>query len=312
MTLVFGALTIGAILGVLALGVFVSYRVFEFADITMDGSFTLGGALTAVLLVARLNPFAATLAGVAAGAAAGAITGTIHRRLGVNKLLAGILVMTSLYSVNLRILGRSNAPLLTETSLATLAERAGRAVSGGAEWIPVFGWHVTAYDLSALIGALLAVVAVAVGLHAFFGTDLGTAMQAAGDGPLVSRALGVNVDAMVIAGLSIANALGALAGALFTQYQGFADVQMGIGMVVWGLASVVIGQALVGTRRLGYAIAGTVMGSLLFRLIVAGALRAGLDPTDLKILTAAIVIAALVAPRMIARRKPVVLASPPA
>ena len=296
MALLIGALTIGLILSLLALGVFISFRIFEFPDITADGSITLGAALAAVLLVQGVNPILATIAALLAGALAGTLTGVIHTRFGINKLLSGILVMTALYSVNLHVMGKSNVPLLSERTLASLAERAAVRVRGASTDLDVWGWSVSLRDASMLLVALLVVLAVAMLLYAFFKTNLGTAMQAAGDNPQMIRALGVNVDNMIVLGLALSNGLIAASGALLAQYQGFADVQMGIGMVVWGLASIIIGEALVGVRQLGFIITGAIFGSVLFRLLVAIALRGGLNPNDLKLVTAAFVFAALILP----------------
>jgi len=301
MTLLVGALTIGLILSLLALGVFISFRIFEFPDITADGSITLGASLTAALLVHQVHPVAATAAALVAGAIAGALTAIIHTRFAVNRLLSGILVMTALYSINLHIMGKSNVPLLSETTLATMAEHAGTALTGSANDLVVDGWSLAVRDASMLVWALVLVIAIATLLFAFFRTNLGLAMQAAGDNAQMIRALGVNVDTMLVLGLALSNGLVALSGALLAQYQGFADVQMGIGMVVWGLASIIIGEALVGVRQLGLLIAGGILGSVLFRLLVAIALRGGLNPNDLKLVTAVFVFAALVVPQ-VARR----------
>jgi putative tryptophan/tyrosine transport system permease protein len=301
MTLLVGALTIGLILSLLALGVFISFRIFEFPDITADGSITLGASLAAALLVHQVHPVAATAAALVAGAIAGALTAIIHTRFAVNRLLSGILVMTALYSINLHIMGKSNVPLLSETTLATMAERAATALTGSANDLVVAGWSLAVRDASLLVWALILVIAIAILLFAFFRTNLGLAMQAAGDNAQMIRALGVNVDTMLVLGLALSNGLVALSGALLAQYQGFADVQMGIGMVVWGLASIIIGEALVGVRQLGLLIAGGILGSVLFRLLVAIALRGGLDPNDLKLVTAVFVFAALVVPQ-VARR----------
>jgi putative tryptophan/tyrosine transport system permease protein len=294
--LLIGALTIGFILSLLALGVFISFHIFAFPDITADGSSTLGAALAAALLVKGVNPALATAAGFAGGFVAGAITGTLATKFKINGLLAGILVMTALYSVNLHIMGRSNVPLLGRSTLATYAERMGARVLGGGQTLSLWGWEVTVSDASMLVAAFLAIVVVGLVMYAFFQTNLGTAMRATGDNNQMIRALGVNDDNMIILGLAVSNGLIALAGAFLAQYQGFADVQMGIGMVVWGLASVIIGEALVGSRQLGLTITGAVMGSVLFRLLVAIALRLGLNPNDLKLITAAFVFAALVFP----------------
>ena len=308
MLLVIGAFTIGLILSLLALGVFISFRIFSFPDITTEGSITLGGAVTGVLLVAQVDPVVATGASFVAGAAAGATTGLLHTRFRINGLLAGILVMTALYSVNLHVMGKSNLPLLSERTFATMAESAAVSILGATS-ATVFGWEVAARDIAALVLAFAAATVVGTLLYVFFRTNLGTAMQAAGDNAQMIRALGVNVDTMIVLGLALSNGLVATAGGLLTQYQGFADVQMGIGMVVWGLASLIIGEALVGVRDLGFVIIGAIMGSVLFRLIVALALRGGLNPNDLKLITAVFVFVALVLPgflQKLKRRAPVV------
>lgn len=301
MTLLLGAVTIGLILSLLAMGVYVSFRIFNMPDITAEGSITLGASLAATLLVNGYGPVLATAAGCGAGAVAGSVTGVLHTKFKINALLSGILVMTALYSVNLRIMGKSNVPLLQETTLATESERLGLTLFGGADDLDVFGWAVGVRDASMLLAVFGFVVLAGLALYLFFRTNLGTAMRAAGDNPQMIRALGVSVDACLIFGLALSNGLIALAGGMLAQYQGFADVQMGIGMVVWGLASVIIGEALVGTRSVGLMIAGAVMGSVLFRLLVAIALRWGLDPNDLKLMTASFVFAALVAPPLLRR-----------
>ena len=300
MTLVIGALTIGLILSVLALGVYISFRIFDFPDITAEGSVTLGAAVAAILLVSGINPLVATTASFFAGMAAGSITGILHTKFKINGLLSGILVMTALYSVNLHVMGKSNVPLLSATTFGNYAESAAQAF-GMTGSTRLFGWEVSVRDVSILIAVVGAIVITAVVLDRFFRTHLGTAMRATGDNPQMIRALGVDVGAMVILGLAVSNGLIAVSGALLAQYQGFADVQMGIGMLVWGLASVIIGEALVGVRSLGLSIAGTIMGSVLFRSLVAMALRWGLDPNDLKLITALFVFGALVLPALLSK-----------
>ncbi len=299
MSLLIGALTIGFILSLLALGVFISFRIFSFPDITVDGSSTLGAAVAAALIVKGVNPLAATAAGFAAGFLAGAATGTLAAKFKINGLLSGILVMTALYSVNLHIMGRSNVPLLGEKTLATYAQWIGTKALGGRVSLNVGGWEVSSLDASVLVLTFVAIVLAALVLFAFFQTNLGTAMRATGDNSQMIRALGVNDGNMIVLGLAVSNGLVALAGAFLAQYQGFADVQMGIGMVVWGLASVIIGEALVGTQQLGLTICGAVVGSVLFRLLVAIALRLGLNPNDLKLITAVFVFAALILPNLL-------------
>ena len=303
MTLLLGGITIGLLLSLLAVGVLVSFRIFGLPDITTDGSITLGASIAAVLLVHQVNPVLATFAALAGGALAGATTGVIHTKFKVNALLAGILVMTALYSVNLHVMGRSNIPLMQTRTLVSMAEGVGNRFATH-ETVNVFGWPVGAADISVLIFALLFAAAAGCTLYAFFRTQLGTAMRATGDNQQMIRALGGNVERNIIMGLALSNGLVALGGALLAQYQGFADAQMGIGMVVWGLASVIIGEALTGTRSLGLTIVGTIMGSVLFRLLVAIALRWGLNPNDLKLITALFVFAALVLPGFIERFKP--------
>ena len=236
----------------------------------------------------------------------------MHTRFKINGLLAGILVATALYSVNLRVMGRSNIPLLDAWTIGTDVENVVAKVFGPVETIRVLGREARFRDLVNLAAVGLLVAALAWLLRAFLRTGLGTAMRATGDNPRMIRSLGVNVDRMIILGLMMSNALVALSGAILAQYQGFADIQMGIGMIVWGLASVILGQALIGTGGVGLSICGAVLGSLLFRLMVALALRWGLDPNDLKLITAAFVFMALVLPKVFAGRtrlRPEALAS---
>lgn len=288
--------TFGAALAFVALGVFVSYRLFRFPDITTDGAFTLGAVAATRLIVAGHDPLLATLAGAAAGAVAGVCTGTLHAALGVEPLLSGILVTTALASVSLVLLGRSNVPL---AGAATLLDR------GAAGLLPLtraLGFGEAAEEAARLAAVLAAVALAILVLWLFFRTRLGTAMRAGGDTATMARALGRRTGLLTVAGLAMANALTALSGALVAQVQGFADVQMGIGMVVWGMASLFLGAALVGPVRLGGALVSTAAGSVAFRLLVAGALRAGLHPDWLKATTAAVVLAALVVPGLLTHR----------
>jgi len=302
MTLLIGSWTVGLILALLALGVFISFRIFAFPDITADGSLTLGAAVAAALIVRGYSPWAATAASMLAGALAGGTTGVLHTRFRINGLLAGILVATALYSVNLHVMGRSNIPLLDTRTVGTDLADAVAKVTGPVETVRLLGREVRFRDAVNLAAIALLVAALAWVLRAFLRTGLGTAMRATGDNPRMIRSQGVDVGRMITLGLMISNALVALSGAILAQYQGFADIQMGIGMIVWGLASVILGQALVGTGGLGLSITGAVLGSLLFRLMVALALRGGLDPNDLKLITAAFVFAALVLPKVFSGR----------
>ena len=303
MSLLIGTFTIGFILSLLALGVFISFRIFAFPDITADGSITLGASVAATLLVHGTSPIVSSLAAFGAGMVAGACTGTLHTRFKINSLLAGILVMTALYSVNLHILGKSNVPLIYAKTLATQSERIGAKLLGGITSLDLAGWTVSVHDVSVLVAVALAVAVTSALLYWFFRTDLGMAMRATGDNVQMIRALGVNDENMIVFGLAISNGFVALSGALLAQYQGFADVGMGIGMVVWGLASVIIGEALVGTNQVGLTIVGAVMGSVLFRLLVAVALRWGLSPNDLKLITALFVFCALIVPQLLRRKR---------
>lgn len=303
MTLLLGALTIGLILSLLAMGVMVSFRIFSVPDITTDGSITLGAAVAATLITAGVPPSLATLAALAAGFVAGATTGIIHTKFRIDALLSGILVMTALYSINLRIMGRSNIPLMSNGTLASEAGVLGTKLFGG-DRVLVMGWSVSSSDIAILFGALLCAIIGAAAVYLFFRTEIGTAMRATGDNAQMVRAMGANVEVYRIFGLATANGLIALSGALLAQYQGFSDAQMGIGMVVWGLASVIIGEALTGdTRSLGLTLTGAIFGSVLFRLLVAIALRWGLNPNDLKLITAVFVFLALILPGLASKMK---------
>ena len=295
MTLVVGAFTIGFILALLSIGVWISFRVLRFTDITVDGSITLGAAVVAVLLVRGWPPWAATGAALLAGGLAGFVTGTLHTRFQIQELLSGILVMTALYSINLRIMGRSNVPLLNVDHVGGRMEHwLGRWA--GRDSMSILGWRVPASEVAMLLTVAAFAMVVAILLRAFLRTHLGMALRATGENDQMVRAQGIDHRSMQVFGLCAANALVALSGALLAQYQGFADVQMGIGMVVWGLASIIIGEALVGRTSPGMALCGAIMGTILFRLLIAIALRWGLNPNDLKLVTALFVLAALVGP----------------
>ncbi|HRW95104.1 MAG TPA: ABC transporter permease [Bacteroidales bacterium] len=303
MAILITSMIIGLILALLALGIFISFRVFDFPDITVEGSFTLGAVLGAMLIVRGMNPLLACLIAFAGGMIAGALTGLIHTRFKINPLLSGILVMTALYSVNLHVLGRSNLPMQGALTVFSGLEKLSLGIFGEGGKILLLGWSVDGKDLLILLAALIVVSIICLVLRWFFRTHLGTAMRATGDNSQMIRALGVNTKNMIVFGIALANGFVALSGAMMAQFQGFADVQMGIGMMVWGLASVIIGQAVVGQTSVGYVIFGAVLGSVLFRLLVAIALRLGMNPNDLKIITAAFVFIALILPVLLKRRK---------
>jgi putative tryptophan/tyrosine transport system permease protein len=303
MSLLIGSTTIGLILALLALGIFISFRIFAFPDITAEGSFTFGAATASALIVAGVNPLLACLAAFIAGMIAGASTGVIHTKFKINPLLAGILVMTALYSVNLHVMGKSNLPLLSEITVFSWIENLSAAISGPESKMIIIGWEVSTKDVWLLLFSFIAILIFCIILWWFFKTNIGTAMRATGDNAQMIRALGVNTKMLIIAGIALSNGFIALSGALLAQYQGFADVQMGLGMMVWGLASVIIGEALINDNSVGFVIAGAVVGSVLFRLLVAIALRWGLNPNDLKIITALFVFIALILPGLMKNKQ---------
>ncbi|MCX6271577.1 MAG: ABC transporter permease, partial [Bacteroidetes bacterium] len=266
MILLLGAITIGLILSLLSLGVFISFRIFSIADITVDGSLTLGGALSALLITQGVNPWVSALAAFAGGMVAGSLTGILHTRFKINALLAGILVMTALYSVNLHIMGKSNIPILGQKTMITSFESLGDFFSGTNTSVNILGWMVQDRDASVFLCILIFIIILSVLMVSFFKTHLGTSMRATGNNPQMIRALGANTSLLVVFGLAISNGLVALSGCLLAQYQGFADVQMGIGMVVLGLASVIIGESLVSKKSIGFLFTGVVMGTILFRM----------------------------------------------
>jgi putative tryptophan/tyrosine transport system permease protein len=298
--LLVGAVTLGLLLALLALGVFLSYRVFHLVDLTADGSFGVGVAVAAALLVGGIPPLTATALAALAGAAAGVVTGALHTRFQVHPLLAGVLTSTALYSVSLFVMGGGNVNLASSTTLLTLAERAAARL-GLPDTLTLLGTDVPGSSLAALLFMALVVVVLALTLTAFLGTDLGTAMRAAGASPQMARAMAIDVDAKIVIGLALSNGLIALSGALMAQSQGFANIQMGIGAIVAGLANLMVGETLLGTRTIGRWVAGAVVGSVVFRLLVAGAIRAGLSPSALKLVTALFVLGVLILPQLVAR-----------
>ena len=303
MNLLIGAATIGLILAPLALGVFISYRIYHTLDLTTDGSFGVGAAVVAALLAREVPPLAATALGTMAGVVAGGITGVLHTQFLVSVLLAGVLTTTALYSVNLFIMGSGNLSLASAESLVTLAERLGQRLFGLPPSLTLLGTTVSGGSLANLVLMGLLAGGLALGLARFMGTDLGLAMRAAGNNPQMAKAVGIDVDRMVVLGLGLSNGLIALAGALFAQYEGFANIQMGIGAVVTGVATLMVGETLLGKRPLRRWIAGAVAGAVVFRLVVAVAVRAGLNPNALKLLTALFVLTVLVLPDLVRRAR---------
>jgi putative ABC transport system permease protein len=281
------AITQGLAYAALAWGVYLASRVLRFADITPDGSFPLGGAVAASMIVAGIDPLLATFAALLAGMVAGYVTGVLHTRLGVKDLLAGILVMTALYSVNLHVMGKSNVSLL---DVRTVVGDVHRVIPASVTWSD---------DLS--LGVLFLAIAIVLGalLTWFLRTDFGMALRAVGDNPAMITAQGVDRRRMIELGLSLANGLVAFSGALMAQQQGFADVSMGVGTLVAGMAAVILGETFLFNRRgLGLTITMVAVGAIIFRSLIALALRAGLNPIDLKLATAAFVLAALALPKL--------------
>ena len=287
------AVELGLIYAIMALGVYLTFRILDFPDLTVDGSFTTGAAVAAVGIINGMPPIAATVLAFFAGAAAGIVTGLLHTKGKINGLLAGILTMIALYSINLRIMGKANLPLLREDTLITPLKDAGLLGT----WLSVATF-------------LLVALAIKFALDWFLHTDTGLAMQATGDNEEMIRSLGVSTDNQKILGLALSNGLVAVCGGLIAQYQGFADIGMGIGIIVAGLASVIIGQAIFGHRVIMVATLAVVLGSVLYRVVIQLALQAGLQPTDMKLVSAVLVVIALVLPhwrgfrKLAARLKP--------
>lgn len=277
-----GAVELGLLYAIVALGVYLTFRVLDFPDLTVDGSFTTGAAVAGVVITSGGSPLVGTIAGFIAGLIAGAITGLLHTKAKINGLLAGILTMIALYSVNLRIMGKSNLPLLrAETLFTPLREN------------KLLG---TGVSILILVGLVLVLKIV---IDWFLHTDLGLAIQSTGDNELMIRSFGVNTHNTTILTLAISNGLVALAGALVAQYQGFADIGMGIGLILVGLASVILGQAVFfGSRHIIVATFAVAVGSVLYRIVIYGALKIGFDPNDMKLISAVLVVVALLIPQL--------------
>ncbi|QNN59218.1 ABC transporter permease [Diaphorobacter ruginosibacter] len=279
-----GALEIGLIFSLVALGVFISFRLLRFPDLTVDGSFPLGGAVCAVMIASGYNPFVATVAAAAAGAVAGTITGWLNVRLKIMDLLASILMMIALYSINLRIMGGPNIPLINDATIFTILQP---------ESIPDY-W-------ARPIILIVIVVAAKIAMDWFFSTERGLAIRSTGSNARMARAQGINTGGMVLLGMAISNALVAVAGALFAQTQGGSDISMGIGTIVIGLAAVIVGESILPSRRLIYATLAVIIGAIVYRFFIALALNSdfiGLKAQDLNLVTAVLVTIALVIPQL--------------
>jgi len=271
----------GLAYGLVALGIVITFRILAFPDLTVDGSFPLGAAVVSRLIIEGVSPIYGIFMAILCGFLAGCCTGFLNTKLKINSLLAGILMMTMLYSVNLRIMGRSNIQLLTVNTLLTPLENLDIN-----RFLPIITFF------------FITVFAIKFLTDMFFNTQIGFAMRATGDNEQMIRTLGVNTDHMTVLGIGISNAFVALSGALVAQDQGFSDVGMGIGMIVAGLASIIIGEALFGKKTVQRMTLAAIVGSVIYKLIISLGLRLGLAPTDLKMATAVMVILALGIPAL--------------
>ena len=284
-----GAVSQGILWGIMALGVYITFKILDFADMTVDGSFALGGCTCALLIVSGVNPLIAVLVATVAGSIAGLLTGVLTTKLKIPGILAGILVQLALYSINLHVLGGPNQPLSRANK--TVVNWVNNALNLG-DVFPVSATSIA----SLIVGIIYTAVIIAI-LYWFFGTEIGSAIRATGDNVAMSRAQGINTDSMQILALMIANGLIALSGALVMQQQRFGDVSMGIGTIVIGLASIIIGEVIFG-KRFGFwwSLLGVVFGSIIYRVIIAIVLQMGMKTQDLKLLSAVVVAVALSVP----------------
>lgn len=279
-----GAVELGLVYAFVALGVYLAFRVLDFPDLTVDGTFPLGAAVTAVLIMAGVNPWLAAAVSMLAGALAGLVTAALNVRFKILNLLASILTMIALFSVNLRVMGRPNVALLSVDTMLT----------------PFYGNGLRDFMVRPMFLLVLAIVALIV-VWRYLESDAGLAMRATGANARMARAQGINTDRQIYLGIALSNALVALGGALFAQTNGFADVTSGVGTIVVGLAAVIIGETLFGTRRILIALIGCVVGSIVYRIAIQLALSSdslGLQASDLNLVTAVLVTFALVLPRL--------------
>jgi len=276
------ALSLGLIWSIMTMGVYITYRVLDVADLSVEGTITLGAAVCARLMDLGLNPYLSLLLCLAAGALAGLVTGLLHTKLRIPALLSGILTMIALYSVNLKIMGVANLPLLRIPTVFSM----------------VGGLLGLSKALATILLSGVLALGLAFALYWFFGTQIGSAIRATGNNPHMVRAQGVNTDTTLILGLMLSNALVAFSGGLIAQDQGFSDVQMGIGAIVIGLASLIIGEVVLGQRHFMARLISLIIGAILYRLIIAMVLRMGMPADDLKLFTAITVALALSLPRL--------------
>lgn len=271
----------GVLWSIMTIGVYLTFRILDYPDLTVDGSFALGGAVSAILIVKGMDPFLTLLFATFAGMLSGVVTGLLHTKLHIPGILAGILSMIALYSINIRIMGKANMPLLGEDTIISR--------------LAFLSQNKTTVAL--ILGVVFSIALILI-LYWFFGTEIGCCIRATGNNEYMVRALGGNTDHMKIVGLLLSNGLVSLSGAMVAQQQGYADVGMGTGTIVIGLASVIIGEVIFdwGEHSFGYKLAAVVFGSIVYRIIIALVLRMGLRSTDLKLLTAVIVALALSIP----------------
>lgn len=274
-----GAVSLGLLWAIMTIGVFITYRVLDYADLTVEGSITMGAAIAAKLITSGQSPVVATVVAFAGGMLAGLATGLLHTKLKIPALLSGILSMIALYSINIRIMAKPNISLLRADTVFTVFEK--------------MGLSPTMAVMS--LGFIYVAVTCCI-LYWFFGTELGCAIRATGNNPDMIRAQGVSTDMMKIIGLVLSNGLVAMSGALIAQNQRFADISMGTGAIVIGLASVIIGEVLFGTRNFMNTLISIALGAITYRIIIALVIEWGMEPTDLKLFTAITVAIALSLP----------------
>lgn len=299
----FNAVESGIIFAIMALGVYLSFRILDFPDLTVDGSFVTGAAVSALLIVNGMPTGVAIFAALLAGFIAGSMTGLLNTKGKVNPLLSGILMMTALYSINLRIMGQSNIPLLNQdtffTQLRSVFERLGidQLLDQG---LTTVGVERLPSTYSALIIMLLVTFMIKFITDYFLKTEVGLALRAIGDNEQMIRSFSANTDHLKVLGLGVSNGLVALSGGLYAQFTGFSDLNMGIGMIVIGLASVIIGESIVGTKTIGRTTLAVVVGAVIYRMVITLAIRSDfLDNGDTKLITALLVVLALVVPKVI-------------
>ncbi|HLS66155.1 MAG TPA: ABC transporter permease [Pseudogracilibacillus sp.] len=299
----FGAIESGMIYAIMALGVYLSFRVLDFPDLTVDGSFVTGAAVASISILNGLPPVLGTVLGATAGFVAGCITGVLHTKGKINALLSGILMMIALYSINLRIMGQPTLSLLNESSLKTqmvsIWEKTGidKVLNSVLSFLGIERFPNT---WGIVIIMLFVIIIIKVLADYFLMTEVGLALRATGDNQRMIRSFSANTDTLIIIGIGISNGLVAFSGALIAQHGGFADVGMGIGMIIIGLASVIIGEALFGTKTIIRATIAVILGAVIYRIVVTLALRVDfLDTGDMKLITALLVIVALVAPKIL-------------